>query len=133
MTQSRAITWIQPHLRPLSVLRKVVDSCFGFVLDPDYEMHIMEFKAAWEALVLFDPENFTFHYKVHVLTCHVPEFVKRHGPLGPYSEQAGESLHSRWASHFKRFKNLPNKSFGERMLMALVDFNYQHLSLIDQT
>ena len=129
--RGEGIFWIQPHLRSLQKLRKVVYSCFGFVLDPDYRAHIGEFKDAWQALVEEYPDMFKFHYKVHILCCHVAEFANRRGPLGPYSEQAGESLHGRWGSHWKiRYKNLPQFTPEERLREAVVDFNYRHLALM---
>ena len=93
-------------------------------------MYIAEFKDAWKDLVDAYPDDFKFFYKVHVLVCHVPEFVRRHGPLGPYSEQAGESLHSRWDLDWTRYKYLPMTP-EERLLNAVVDFEYRHLSLLD--
>ena len=125
------MVWIQPHLSALKAFSKVVGSCFGFVLDPDYKAHIDEFKDVWQSLVDAD-SSFSFFYKVHVLVCHVPEFIARQrSPLGPYSAQAGESLHSSWMSCWKRYKNLPRYDDGEKLLMALIDFNHRHLSLID--
>ena len=129
-TRSLGMVWVQPHLRALKVFSKVVSSCFGFVLDPDYRAHIDEFKDVWQSLVEAD-SRFSFFYKIHVLVCHVAEFVERHGPLGPFSEQAGESLHSSWLACWKRYKNLPGYDDGQRLLMALIDYNHRHLSLID--
>ena len=132
-TQRAGMFWIQPHLRTLQVLRKVVDACFGFVLDPNYAAYIAEFKNAWQALVDAYPHQFKFHYKIHILVCHVEEFIKRRGPLGPYSEQSGESLHGRWGTHWPRYKNLPRMTPEERLLNALVDFEYRHLSLLNDS
>ena len=122
---------MQPFLRVLQEFRKVVDSCFGFTLDKNYASYIKEFKNAWRSLIAAYPHQFRWNYKIHVLCCHVPEFVKRRGPLGPYSEQSGESLHSSWTSTWKRYKHQPKTTPEERLLNAVVDFEHRHLALLD--
>ena len=113
------------------MLRKVVSSCFGFVLDPNFGAYIAEFKTAWKVLVDAYPDQFQFHYKIHILVCHVEVFVNRHGPLGPFSEQSGESVHCNWGSHWRdRYKNLPQFTPEERLVRAVVDLNHRRMSLL---
>ena len=130
-TQGKHMFWIQPHLRTLQVLRKVVSSCFGFDLHPNFGAYIAEFKTAWKVLVDEYPDQFNFHYKIHILVCHVEVFVNRHGPLGPFSEQSGESVHCNWGSHWRdRYKNLPQFTPEERLVRAVVDLNHRRMSLL---
>ena len=121
--------FLLPHLKALQAFKKVVDACFGYSLDPEYRRIIEEFKMAWQSLV--NDDFFTFFYKVHVVCSHVADFVDRvGGPLGPYSEQAGEAVHLNFKSLFDRFRYLPNKTSGERLLAAVAEYNYRHIALI---
>ena len=48
--------------------------------------------------------------KVHIIIAHLKYFVERFGPLGLYSEQAGEAIHTffkkTWKKYFVYWTNL---------------------------
>ena len=61
------------YVHALRCLRRVVDSCFGMTLDPEYEAHIAQFADIYLDL------GISVTPKIHILIKHVPEFCKKHG------------------------------------------------------
>ena len=124
-----------PHLHFLRAFSKVVHSCFGFLLEPDYAEKIALAKEAFDLLCSATAKRVKkklrvhYFYKVHVLIFHVGDFVEKFGPLGPFSEQAGETVHSWWTKLWISYRSLPLTP-GERLLRALVEWNFRRLSLI---
>ena len=70
-----------PYVDALSAFDNVRKACFGQELLDSYEEDIIFFKEAWLKL------DIDMFLKVHILFDHVPEFCKRNGALGYYSEQ----------------------------------------------
>lgn len=119
---------IQPHLHFLRAFAKVVSSCFGFKLLPDYAEKFRLAREAFDFLVSATAEmpgkrRVRYFYKVHVLLMHVEDFVDEFGPLGPFSEQAGETLHSEWLKVWVRHRALPFPP-ERRLFLALVEWNF---------
>ena len=114
---------------------KVVKSCFGFHLEPDYRETIDLAKEAFDSLVsvtairMPTKRRVRYFYKIHVLVYHVCDFIDIFGPLGPYSEQAGETVHSWWKKLWVSYRSLPMTQ-GERLKAALVEWNWRRISLI---
>ena len=126
---------VQPHLHFLRAFSKVVSSCFGFHLEPDYAEKIDLAREAFDSLVTATAglmpakRQVRYFYKFHVVAFHVAEFVDVFGPLGPYSEQAGETVHSWWTSLWKNYRSLPGTD-AERLLWCLVEWNFRRFALI---
>ena len=126
---------VQPHLHFLRAFSKVVSSCFGFNLEPDYGEKIDLAKEAFNSLVKATAglmprrRQVRYFYKVHVALLHVKDFVKDFGPLGPYSEQAGETAHSWWSKLWVNYRSLPMTQ-ADRLFWCLVEWNFRRLSLI---
>ena len=126
---------VQPHLNFLRSFSKVVSSCFGFHLEPDYEDKINLAKEAFDSLVeataglMPARRQVRYFYKFHVVAFHVKEFVDEFGFLGPYSEQAGETVHSWWTKLWVHYRSLPTTP-AERLLSCLVEWNFRRLVLI---
>ena len=127
---------IKPHLHFLRAFSKVVHGCFGFHLEPDYADKIKLAKEAYDSLVEatagLEPSErkVRYFYKMHVVAFHVKDFVEEFGALGPYSEQAGETVHSWWTTLWKNYRSLPKKTHAERLLSCLVEWNFRRLALI---
>ena len=122
---------VQSLLNTLRVFGKVVHSCFGMQLREGWEANIKEFHKSWEQLiqdyaetVFFEDEpKIMYTEKVHILIFHVPEFCRKYGALGPWSTQAGESLHSRLKQHCANYQNAPKNIVEDRDLWAIADWN----------
>ena len=123
-----------PHLNFLRAFARVVHSCFGFELQPDYAEQIRLAREAFESLVEATADQtgkcrVRWFYKVHVVLHHVEEFVEEYGPLGPYSEQAGETVHDAWMKVWVRYRALPIPP-QERLLRALVEWNFERVMMM---
>ena len=128
---------IQPHLHFLRAFSKVVSSCFGFQLQPDYAEKFRLAREAFDSLVKATAElpgkrRVRYFYKVHVLLFHVEDFVDEFGALGPFSEQAGETVHSAWMKLWKHYRALP-MSPARRLFLCLVEWNFRRLMMILNT
>ena len=106
-------------------LKLIKDSCFGFILAPDYKVHIAEFKK------VFLEAGFDEFPKVHILWTHVPEFcdMERRG-LGIFSEQTGEAVHEGFAGVLKNYN--PNhqqnqRLFGKTFFEAVKKYNSMNI------
>ena len=121
----------QSLINTLRVFGKVVHSCFGMQLREGWKASIREFQDSWEQLILDyadtefheDEPKIMFTEKVHVVVFHVQQFCERYGALGPWSTQAGESLHSRLKKHAANYDNAPKHLVDDRDLWAIADFN----------
>jgi len=106
-------------------LNQVRLACFGKELDPNFKEIVEKFRQNLSDLEIYGV-NFT--PKLHELCFHVPEWCEEaNSGLGPFSEQAGESIHKVFYSFWQNYKNLPNKTQTERLLTAIVNFNGQNL------
>ena len=76
----------------------VVDACYGKELHPDFERRIAVFALDYLKL------GITVTPKVHAVIFHVAEFCQMTGQgLGPWSEQAGESVHHDFKQIWKNY------------------------------
>ena len=98
-------------------------ACFGYVLEDDYAEKITKFKDDY--MLLVNDFGVSITVKAHVLFFHVaPWILKYKMPLGPVSEQASETLHSKW-KNFIRFRNVSNSNssnFAKNLLKIIVEF-----------
>ena len=117
---------ILKYVHALRCLRRVVDSCFGMTLDPEYEAHIAQFADIYLDL------GISVTPKVHILIKHVPEFCKKHGrSLGWYTEQASESVHydflrNCWEKQsYKR--PIGHQDYAKNLLDAVISYSSIHI------
>jgi hypothetical protein len=92
-------------------------------LDRGYSAHIHEFKQLYEAAgVRTTP-------KAHAVFEHVPHFITQTGqPLGPFSEQASESVHSDFSREWQHFKLCTDHvNYADHLLRAVVRYNSYHV------
>ena len=111
-------------LDTLSAFKDVVDSCFGYVLDPFYKQVLAKFRGSLTKLA--DVFNVSFTNKLHVICVHLEEFFDLVGNgLAMYSEQETENSHSDFDSLFDRYrvKDVESKMFGVQYLMAVMNYN----------
>lgn len=104
-------------------LKKVVDSCFSIVLEPNFETCIDNFQKNYKEL------NISVTSKVHAIFFHVKQFCKTFGfGLGFFSEQAFESVHHDFQKTWQDFKVLDeNPNYGIKLLRAVCVYNCRHL------
>ena len=131
---------IRPFTDVLRCMDAVSSSCFGNVLDDDYMSRIEEFERLWNLTPKTKAGGRRWFPLAHALRFHVPQFCdRRDSALGPFSEQAGESLHhvlqDQWDT---RWKKLPKsravgKNHGEVVegvdpdLRAVVAFSSENI------
>lgn len=127
---------VQPIVDAVRALGKVVHTCFGMELIEGWEAYITAFAQSWEELKDFyrdvdineDESKIMYTEKVHVLIYHVPQFCKRYNSgLGVWSEQAGESLHSKRRKHKENYANVGKHILQDKELWALIDFNSKQI------
>ena len=106
----------------------VVDSCFGYELDPFYQAVIFKFSTLLAQL----REQFSVSetVKFHIIQYHVPQFIELTGkPLGQYSEQEVENAHSHFDEIWGHYlvKNPHASSYLPNYFKAVMNFNSNHI------
>ena len=102
----------------------VVEACYGKDLNPDFQRRIVAF--AMDYLKL----GISVTPKVHAVFFHVAEFCLLTGKgLGPWSEQAGESVHHDFKQTWKNYKvnDVERDIYSENLLRAVAAYNSKHL------
>ena len=107
------LTLAKLYIKALRQFDRVVHSCFGQTLQPNYDVNIEEFMDTYRALQISIP------LKVHLLESHAVEFLKMMGEehgLGFYSEQAMESMHHDLLEEWGGEKvNEKHPNYGEKL------------------
>ena len=104
-------------------LNEVVNACFSYKLDPDYELKIKQFEGMYRKLGISEI------LKAHVLFHDIPRFLasRDHG-LGRYSEQAIEAAHSLENATWVNYQvDLANKNYGLQLYRSSLDLNGKNL------
>ena len=115
---------VNPFIETFKAFNEVIKSCYGTNLFPNYKELIKNFRICYRRL----PINVT--PKVHAVFFHVEDFCELVGMgLGPWSEQAAESLHADFDNVWTRYKvrDIDHEKFGKRLFEAVVAYNSQHL------
>ncbi len=74
-----------PLVQCLEALHRALVDVFVNILDPEFDNYTHIFKVNF--MEAMQTHNLKVIPKVHVLTYHIPEYVRRNGiPLGPTSE-----------------------------------------------
>ena len=97
----------------------LVNSCFGTVLRDTWEGNLINFGECYRAT------GASISPKVHIVLSHLTYFVKKFGPLGIYSEQAGESIHQDFKRQFQKFyiKDTEHPKYADNLLKAVCVYN----------
>ena len=114
----------QPWIHAFRLFKQVVHSCFGMVLEKNFEEKISSFKSACTEL----PISIT--PKLHILFHHVKQFIDLENlPLGIFSEQASESVHHHFGTHWsQRYKrDMMQPDYEAHLLQAVIDYNSKHI------
>lgn len=114
---------IKPFTDILLCMGGIRHACFGNFLEDDYKIHLLEFESLWNKTGL------KWFPLAHALRFHVSEFCDARGlPLGPFSEQTGESLHHVLQNDWDtRWKKLPKKLGIDPELRAVVAFSSERI------
>ena len=118
-----------PFIDTLESFEEVVETCFGYSYNENFEEKIEIFEKKW--MHLRQNFNITIPKKCNIIFTHVKEFIfVKKIPLGHLSEQVVEATHSKWIqlweSSFK-IRNLDSQLYGERLLSCLLKFNSRNI------
>ena len=115
-------------LETLKAFRDVVDSCFGFLLDPYYKQVLSRFRSQFKRLQ--EEFNVSTTNKIHIICFHVEEFCDLVGRgLGEFSEQETENAHSAFDSMFDRYrvKDIKSPVYMQQYFRAVMNLNTNNL------
>ena len=126
--------YLKDIIKAFECLKDVKDSCFGNHLSDDYAEKIGLYKDAYKAL------NLKVSPKVHALVNHVTDFFEVFANtypgcgLGFWSEQASESVHYSFQSHWEKgYKvNFHHPLYKDKLLKAVVSYNSRHTFFVEQ-
>ena len=111
---------LRQYVETFDKLNDVVHSCYGNDLLPDYDLNIDEFKNDFLQL------NISVTPKIHAIFFHIEEFcsLTKMG-LGPWSEQASESVHQEFSKCWDKYKvkHTDHPLYGQKLLEAVQMFN----------
>ena len=121
--ESQVGALIRPFTDVLRCMDAISHCCFGNRLDDDYKSHLEEFERLWKVT------GVNWFPLTHALRFHVPQFCDRRDlPLGPFSEQAGESLHHVLRDDWDtRWKKLPASHGCDPDLRSVVAFSSERI------
>lgn len=102
------------------LIRQVPRSCKFFVkaLQAFDSLRVSSFSEEVQSTFKEDFNRFTYCFdvldwdsgstKIHIILDHLDQFVKNHGALGPFNEQASEAVHNDWLRTWNSFKTDPH-------------------------
>ena len=111
-------------LETLKAFRDVVESCFGFLLDPFYKMVLARFRSQFK--MLQEKFQVSMTNKIHIICIHVEEFCDLVGRgLGEFSEQETENSHSAFDFILDRYrvKDMNSPVYHVQYYKAVMNFN----------
>ena len=124
IAQSNNAFQVQPWITAFRDFKAVVHSCFGMNLDEDFVEKIVKFKSSVKNL----PISVT--PKLHILFHHVQHFIeKEKKSLGLYSEQASETVHHDFKTHWvERYKRqIDHPDYAKQLLNSVIEYNSKHI------
>ncbi len=111
------------YVHAFEAFNEVVKACYSRKLAPNYMQKITDFRTAYKKL------SISITPKIHAIFHHISEFceIVKMG-LGPYSEQAAESVHHDFNTMWSRFKvkTKEHPEYGQRLLKSVIMYNSQH-------
>ena len=119
---SSAETEIAKYVSAFSNFCKVVEASFGRVLHPDFETYVASFQRSYCKL------RISVTTAVHIVFVHLPQFCKlMHTSLGPFSEQASESVHHDFKTMWSMSGTRQKRGMEEKLLSCVVRYNSRHI------
>lgn len=117
---------VRAYIEAFQALDLVVKECFGFYYNPqtDHTALVAKYREKYGLLGL------RITPKVHIVAFHVLHFMQTVGDsLGVYSEQAGETIHSKWVKTWSKFQvtAMDNPSYCDKLRRAVGDFSSKRL------
>ena len=94
-------------------------SCFSDKVHDNFKSNWNAFKFTYQFLSF--PSGST---KIHIVLDHLEQFVESKGALGPFSEQASESVHADWVKTWDLYKTYPG---DDRLMRCVLKYNKKHL------
>ena len=94
-------------------------SCFSDKVHDNFIRHCQAFKYNFDLLKF--PSGST---KIHIVLDHLEQFVNEKGALGPFSEQASESVHADWKKIWDLYKTYPGE---DKLMLCVLKYNKMHL------
>ena len=112
-----------PVVVALRALHSVVEACFSSTLSEDVAEKVAAYRQAYLQLQI------PVTIKNHAIFSHIADFCRSRGHgLGPYSEQASESVHADFKVCRGRYKVAQaNSEFLPQLLRAVLAYNCRHL------
>ena len=106
-----------PFIDTLEAFEEVVQTCFGFEYNEQYEEKIELFEKRW--MHLKEEFRITVPNKCHIIFTHVKDFIFAHKmSLGILSEQVVQACHSKWIKLWEssyKIRNLDSELYGVGM------------------
>ena len=115
---------LMPYCELLKDLNNIRVSCFGNHLHSSFEKHIKDFEQHYISL------DISVTTAVHIVTKHIIQFCKlKKCSLGPFSEQASESVHSDFLAMYNSSGKVgsSNLNYGRSLLNAVIRYNGRHI------
>jgi hypothetical protein len=112
------------HVHIFEAFDVVVKSCFGKTLSSSFRDDIEALRKSYMAI------NIPVTTAAHVVFDHVPQFcLYTHSSLGPYSEQASETVHTDFLQMWNNGKrtNPSSSNYNQQLCDAVVRYNSRHL------
>ncbi len=112
-----------PFAAAFCAFDRVVQSCFGCQLLPEFANALLEFRDRYLDLAISATP------KVHAVFYHVGDFCSRRGTgLGVWSEQSTGSLHRDFVEHWERY-TVPedHPTYSDRLLAVVCSYDDRHL------
>ena len=115
----------EPFIQTLEKLEAVRQACFGQLVEAGYSEKISIFSSSYRSLGISIP------LKVHVLECHLEEFLELKGGVygaGFWSEQAPESAHREFEKEWENNRVIEtHPDYLKKLVTQVVRFNGKHL------
>ena len=121
------LSGVENHITAIKAFNEVRNNVFGTELKSGWKESLKNFRKSYSTI-----KNISRPLKVHILSCHVEDFVNEYSNgkgLGFYSEQTGESIHAKFEPCFNNYKmkNKDSLKYGKRLMNAVVEFSSMHV------
>ena len=114
---------VPPRLRTfvsaLYAFDALKSSCFSDKVHDNFQAKLNAFKFSYGLLGFSSGST-----KIHIVLDHLDQFVERKGALGPYSEQASESVHADWIKTWDFYRSYPGE---DRLMKCVLKYNWKHI------
>jgi len=126
MDEDGASDFAREHVELLQLQDKVIESCFGDKLLPDYAESIVEFRNKFQSMNISSRMT-----KFHILSSHVIPFIQKKGKgLSIFSESTLESSHHDFLHFWNRHRVTRQESdlCQKQFLKSILEYNACHMA-----